>query len=76
MIKTLVKPDLKFKTFCHSKSYGRQREKEIILFTSKFYQKLLFVIISISAILIFPESPKDLETICEAYNSSRICNVW
>ena len=76
MIKTFVKPDLKFKTFCHSKSFIRQREKEIVLVTSKFYQKLLIVIISFSAILIFPESPKDLETICEAYNPSRICNVW
>ena len=76
MIKTVVNPDFKFKAFCHSKIYNRQREKEIVLTTSKFYQKLIIVLISLSAILIFPESPKNLESICEAYNSRRICNVW
>ena len=70
------KTDFKTKTFCSSKSYTYLRETEITLLDSKFYQKLFVVLISLSAILIFPESPRDLENICETYNSKSICNVW
>ena len=76
MMKTVLKPDLKSKTFCISKSYSRPIEKEISLVNSKFYQKLFVFIISFSTILIIPESPRELENICESYNSRTICNVW
>ena len=75
-MKTALKHDLKSKTFCISKSYTRLVEKEVSLISFKFYQKLFVFIISFSTILIFPESPKELENICESYNSSEICNVW
>ena len=75
-MKTAFEPGLKSKTFSISKSYSLLVEKKVSLVSSKFYQKLIIVLISLSAILIFPESPKDLESICEAYNSRRICNVW
>jgi len=75
-MKTQVKSNFKAKSFCVSKSYTRLREKEFSLSDSKFYQKLFVVLISLSAILIFPESPRYLENICESYNSKRICNVW
>ena len=75
-MKTVVNPDLKSKTFCSSKSYSRFREKEINQFDFKFYQKLFVLLISLSTILIFPESPKKSETICENYYSSNLCNVW
>ena len=73
---TAFKPDLKSKTYCISKSYSRLTEKEFSLINFKFYQKLFVLIISFSTILIFPESPKELESICESYNSRKICNVW
>ena len=76
MMKTALKPDLKSKTFFFSKSYPRLLEKEVSLFNSKFYQKLFVFLIAFSTILIFPESPKELENICEDYNSRKICNVW
>ena len=76
MMNITVTTDLKLKTFCSSKSYTFLRKKEITLLDSKFYQKLFVVLISLSAILIFPESPRDLEIICESYNSKSICNVW
>ena len=76
MMKTALKPDLKSKTFFFSKSYPRLLEKEVSLFNSKFYQKLFVFLIAFSTILIFPESPKELENICEGYNSRKICNVW
>ena len=75
-MKTAVKPDLKLKSFYVSKSYTNFNKKEISLFDLKFYQKLFIVLISLSTILIFPEAPKELENICETYNSRKICNVW
>ena len=74
-MKTALKPDLKSKTFFVSRSYPRFVEKEVSLVNFKFYQKLIVFFISFSTILIFPESPKELENICESYNSRKICNV-
>ena len=76
MMNTALKPDLKSKTYCISKSYSRLAEKEISLVNIKFYQKLFVVLISFSTILIFPESPRELGNICESYNSKNSCNVW
>ena len=75
-MKTALKSDLKVKTFCVSKSYPRLIEKEINLVNLKFYQKLFVFLLTFSTILIFPESPKELENICKSYNSRKICNVW
>ena len=76
MMKTAHSPDWKLKTFFISKSSRRLIEKEISFINIKFYQKLFVFLISFSTILIIPESPKDLENICENYNSRKICNVW
>ena len=75
-MKIALEPDLKSKTFFVSKSYPRFIEKEVSLINSKFYQKLFVYLFAFSTILIFPESPKELENICESYNSRKICNVW
>ena len=75
-MKTAFEPDLKSKTFCISKSYPLFVDKKVILVNFKFYQKLFVFLIAFSTILIFPESPKELENICESYNSRKICNVW
>ncbi len=75
-MKTVLKPDFKSKTFFVSKSYPRLIEKEVSLVNFKFYQKLFVFLLAFSTILIFPESPKELESICESYNSTKICNVW
>ena len=76
MMKTVFKPELKLKTYCISKSHSRLKEKEISFINFKFYQKLFVLLLSFSTILIFPESPRDLENICESYNARKICNVW
>jgi len=76
MMKIAVKPDLKSKTFCISKTNTRLIEKEIRLVNFKFYQKIFVLLISFSTILIFPESTIELGNICESYNSRKICNVW
>ena len=75
-MKTALRPGLKSKTFCVSKSYTPLIEKRTSLINYKFYQKLFVLLISFSTILIFPESPGELENICEIYNSRKICNVW
>ena len=76
MMKTVLKPELKLKTYCISKIYSRLKEKEISFINFKVYQKLFVLLISFSTILIFPESPRELENICEIYNSRKICNIW
>ena len=75
-MKTALKPDQKSKTFCNSKSCIHIKEKEISILDFQFYQKLFCVLISLSTILIFPESPKELENICENNYPSRICKIW
>ena len=75
-MKTILEPEFKSKTLSTSKSYPRLIEKEISLVSSKFYQKLFVFLISLSTILIFSESPRELENICESYNSRKVCNVW
>ena len=75
-MKTIFEPDLKSKTFCISKSYALQREKKIDLVNIKFYQNLFTVFVLFSTFLIYPESPRELENICQNYNSKQLCNVW
>jgi len=75
-MKTAFEPGLKSKTFCIRKSSPLPVVKEVSLVSFKFYQKLFVFLISFSTILIFPESPKELENICESYNSRKTCNVW
>ena len=75
-MKTALEPDLKSKTFLISKNYPRLVDKEESFVYFKFYQKLFVFLISFSTILIFPESPRELEKICESYNSIKVCNVW
>ena len=75
-MKTASKSDLKSKTLCISKSYTLLKEKETCLVDFKFYQKLFVLIISFSIILIIPESPRELENICESYNAKRLCIIW
>ena len=73
---TAFKSDLKSITYCVSKSYRPLVEKEISLINFKLYQKLFVLLISFLTILIFPETPRELENICKINNSSKICNVW
>jgi len=75
-MKTAFESDLKSKTFIISKSYTSLVEKKVSLVSFKFYQKFFVFLISFSTILIFPESPKEMENVCESYNSRKICNVW
>ncbi len=74
-MKIASKTELKSKNCFKSKSYTFLKEIEINCINFKFYQKIFVVLISLSTILIFPESPKELENICENYNSVKFCSV-
>ena len=75
-MKIALEDDIKSDTFSRTKIYTRLKEKETNLFDFKFYQKLFVLLILMSTILIFPESPRELENICESFNSKESCNVW
>tara|TARA_B100001989_G_C24395687_1_gene391543 strand:- start:109 stop:336 length:228 start_codon:yes stop_codon:yes gene_type:complete len=75
-MKTAVKSGLKSKPFCIGNSFFTLREKETCFIDYKSYQKLFVVLIALSTILIFSESPRDMEKICLNYNSKELCNVW
>ena len=75
-MKTALKFDVKSKTLCSSKTSIRLKEEEIRYVDFKFYQKFFVILISLSTILIFPESPRELANICESYNSKQLCKVW
>ena len=74
-MKTIVKPDLKSKAINTSESFILLRAKEISSIDLKFYQKFFVVLISLSSILIFPESPRELENICLNHNDRELCKV-
>ena len=75
-MKTAVKSDFNSKILCESKSLILRIHKEKRMVDIKFYQKLFVVFLSLSTILIFPESPRELENICNNYNSTKLCNIW
>ena len=75
-MKVAVEPNFKSKTFCSNNSFAPLREEEIKLVDNKLYQKVFVIFLSLSTILIFPETPIELQNICETYNSKKICNVW
>tara|TARA_B100001989_G_scaffold201153_1_gene149592 strand:+ start:200 stop:427 length:228 start_codon:yes stop_codon:yes gene_type:complete len=75
-MKVAIKSTVNAKTSSSIKGYTLLRDKEIVFVDYKFYQKLLIILISLSTILIMPESPKELEDICNNYNSRTLCNVW
>ena len=77
-MKTLIKTNIQLNPSRANSKTSQLAVKENSLITIidyKFYQKLLMVLISFFIFLIFPESPKELEAICDTYYSSQKCNV-
>ena len=78
-MKTVIKSQVKTSVWEEKTKpflFAKMKNNSVPLTDFKFYQKLLVVLISLSAILIFPESPKEMEIVCKSYNPQRICNVW
>ncbi len=77
-MKTLIVSEKKLRTLrIQEKSFHftNKFRSSITFLDYKCFQKLFPIVISFSVILIFPESPKKLETICEKYHSPKVCNV-
>ena len=76
---TVTCPELKIKALTDKKKAFHLVQKDnnsIFVFDCKFYQKLFLILISVSTILIFPESPKEIEIVCKSHYTREICNVW
>ena len=78
-MKTLIKPQAKLNIV----SFNNQTNPLQDYFNNskssldfKFYQKLFLIFFAFSIFLIFPESPKDADKLCNKYNSQKVCNVW
>ena len=78
-MKTLINSGSKIDTFRlrNHTSHLRQKVKSSgTLVDFKFYQKFFVILTALSTFLIFPEAPKELESVCHSYYSKQICNVW
>ena len=42
----------------------------------KFYQKFFLIFLASCVFLIFPESPKNSEVLCEKFHPTAACIVW
>tara|TARA_Y100000813_G_scaffold181285_1_gene150224 strand:- start:655 stop:891 length:237 start_codon:yes stop_codon:yes gene_type:complete len=78
-MKTQIKIEEKLNTLrVISKTFplAEKFESSKITLEIKSYQKLFLLLMTLSSLLIIPESPKELENICKNYHSNQICNVW
>tara|TARA_Y100000994_G_scaffold49658_1_gene39180 strand:- start:364 stop:600 length:237 start_codon:yes stop_codon:yes gene_type:complete len=78
-MQTLIQPKVKLKIARLDNSTYEVKEKSKNAkfgLDVKFYQKLLLIIFTSCAFLIFPESPKDVEVLCKEYYSIEACNIW
>ena len=78
-MQTLIKPKLKLKIASFDNSNYQVKENLNNLkfgFDLEFYQKLFVILFASCTFLIFPESPRDSETLCKKYHLTEACMVW
>ena len=78
-MQTLIQPEVKLKipSFDNSKCQVKERSNSLKFgLDFKFYQKLFIILFSMTALLIFPESPQDSEVLCKKYHAIEACTVW
>ena len=78
-MKTLINSETKldnFKLRNHTAHLRQNVKSSETLVDFKFYQKFFVILAALSTFLIFPEAPKELESVCNSYYSKKICNVW
>ena len=77
-MQTLIKPQAKLKIAIFDNSTYQVEKKVInskIDSSYKLYQKLIAILLTSSILLIFPESPKDSEALCQKYHSREACLI-
>ena len=78
-MQTLIQPEAKLKITSFDHSTYRVKEKlnnSKAALDFKFYQKLFLILLTSCVFLIFPESPKNSEVLCNKYHSIEACIVW
>ena len=78
-MQTLIRSDVKLKIASFENPNYKLKEKSNNSKSGlgfRFYQKIFVILISTCAFLIFPESPKDSETLCKKYHSKEACLIW
>ena len=78
-MQTLIHPKEKLKIVSFDNSPCQIKERlnnSKTCLDFKFYQTLFVIFCTSCAFLIFPESPKDSEMLCQKYHSSEACLVW
>ena len=78
-MQTLIQPEVKLNIVGFDNSNSQVKEKSYYLKSGldfKFYQKLFVLLLVSCAFLIFPESPRDSETLCKKYHLREACMVW
>ena len=55
---------------------NEKKSNSINVIDSKFYQKLFLLFLTVPLFLIFPESAKESENICNSHYTREICNIW
>ncbi len=78
-MQTILEPRENLKTLLKKNHDFQFKEKVNSRFTLpdiRLYPKLLAILISLSIISIFSESPKELEVVCNTHHAKEKCNVW
>ena len=78
-MQTLIQPEVKLNIVGFDNSNSQVKEKlnySKSCLDFKFYQKLFVILLVSCAFLIFPESPRDSETLCKKYHLTEACMVW
>ena len=78
-MQTLIQPKVKLKITSFDNSNCQVKKKSNnsrFGLENKFYQRLFVILFASCALLIFPESPQDSETLCRRYQSKEACQVW
>ena len=78
-MQSLIQSDVKLKIASFDHSTYKVKEKpnnSKCGIDIQFYQKVFLILISTCAFLIFPESPKNSEILCEKYYSTEACTIW
>ena len=78
-MQTFIEPNVKLNKSSFENSPFKVNEKfnnSKIGLNCKFYQKVFTILVASCAFLIFPESPRNSEVLCQKYHSIKACNVW
>tara|TARA_Y100001968_G_C18877082_1_gene489922 strand:- start:291 stop:527 length:237 start_codon:yes stop_codon:yes gene_type:complete len=78
-MKALVRAEAQIKTLRIENRTPYFKEKvnsSINIVDFKLYQKLFLLLVAFSIILIFPESPREMESLCKDFYTDQKCNVF